>query len=155
MLDSFPPGCQWWVLSSFLHQSHINLCSIKNKPSFKYCQHTRFCLECAAIELPDGRIVVERSYLFDYTAQRLVSIGEYNRRVREELNRVKSLKIEEAIKMGRTKPKNSQFHDQEDISSLPKVRLNTKTHQSMSQQGTETIGVLKSIVPDRLPSSVG
>ena len=36
----------------------------------------------------------KRSYVFDYTDQRLVSIGEYDRRVRDETNWVKSLKIE-------------------------------------------------------------
>ena len=66
---------------------------IRNKPSFKYCQQACFCLGCAAMELPDGRIVDKRTRVFDYTGQRLVSIGEYDRRVRDEINRVKTLKI--------------------------------------------------------------
>ena len=115
-----------------------------DKPSFKYCQQARFCLGCAAIELLDGRIMGKRSYVFDYTDQRLVSIGEYDRRVRDETNWVKSLKIEgRRSKWVKQQPKIGRIHDQDDISSLPRVGINTKTHQSMSQRGIKTIDNLK------------
>ena len=67
---------------------------IEEKTSFKYAQQVCFCLGCATIKLPGGRVIGRRSYIFDYIGQRLVSIVVCARRVREELNRVKSLKVE-------------------------------------------------------------
>ena len=43
----------------------------------------------------NGTIIGKRPYIFDYTDQRLVSISEYDRRVRCEIQRVKSLNINE------------------------------------------------------------
>lgn len=53
---------------------------LKPKPSLKFTQQVRFCLGCGAVELTDGTIVGRGILVFDYSAQRLISIGEYKRR---------------------------------------------------------------------------
>ena len=125
---------------------------IRNKPSFKYCQQARFSLGCAAVKLSDGRIVGKRTIVFDCTGQRLVSIGEYDRRVREEINRVKTLKIDGRRSKWITEQRvTKHFHDEDNINCLPMVGNNTKTHQTMSEHGIRTIGHLKALLSDQTP----
>ena len=63
------------------------------KPRYKYTQQARFCLGVVAVRTKDGRIVGRRSVVFDYTGQRLSSLSEYKRRMKEEMNRVRNLSI--------------------------------------------------------------
>ena len=79
------------VLSPFNHNPIYT--PLKNKPSYKYTSQARFCLGVAAIRIIDGRIVGKRSIVFDYSGQRLISIGEYKNRKQEELNRVRNLNV--------------------------------------------------------------
>ena len=81
------------------------------------------------MELPDGKIVGKRTIVFDYTDQRLVLIGEYDRRVREEINRIKTLKIDgRRSKWISEQRVTKHFHDKDNINCLPMVGNNTKTH---------------------------
>ena len=66
---------------------------LRPKPSYKYTQQARFCLGVVAIRTKDGRIIGRRSAVFDYTGQRLISIAEYKRRMKEEMNMVRNLAV--------------------------------------------------------------
>ena len=95
---------------------------IRKKPSFKFSQQARFCLGCAAVEMRNGTIIGKRPYIFDYTDQRLVSISEYDRRVRCEIQRVKSLNINEnRSKWITNTDKSKEFYENDCISRLPPV----------------------------------
>ena len=66
---------------------------LRPKPSYKSTQQARYCLEVVAVRTKDGRVIGRRSVVFDYTGQRLISISEYKRRMKEEMNRVRNLTI--------------------------------------------------------------
>ena len=58
--------------------------------TFKYAQEARFCLGVAKVRLPDGTIKGVRSKVFDYTMKKIVSISEWDTRVKKEFDRVKT-----------------------------------------------------------------
>ena len=47
---------------------------------------------------------------------------------------------------------NNKLYEEDSIPSLPRVNNKTKTHQAMSQHGIRTIGDLKTLPSDQLPS---
>ena len=89
--------------------------------------------------------------LFDYTSPRLNLIKEYQKRVKEELLRVKSLKINNRkSKWVENHQSPDEYHD-DDVSRLPRIGLNTKTHQSLNKLNIKTIMDMKAIPVDNLP----
>ena len=58
--------------------------------TFKYAQEARFCLGVAKVRLPDGTIKGVRSKVFDYTMKKIISMSEWDTRVKQEFNRVKT-----------------------------------------------------------------
>ena len=106
---------------------------LKLRPSFKYAKQGRFCLGVAAICAIDGRITGKRSVVFDYSGQRLISIKQWKERLSNEIKRVKTLKISSnRSKWLDGQQSNSIFHDEDDISKLPRVGKG-KTYQDMIQ----------------------
>ena len=102
---------------------------IRSTPSFKYSQQARFCLGVAAPKMPDGRVVGRRSMVFDYTSQRLISIKEYERRVKEEILRVKSLQVNNRkSKWVENHQNRDEYFDEDDVSRLRGIGTSTKTH---------------------------
>ena len=59
---------------------------------FKYSQEARFCLGVAKIKQNNGTVKGVRSKVFDYSSKKIISIKEYDKRVKEEIRRVKQLK---------------------------------------------------------------
>ena len=109
---------------------------IRKKHSFKFTQQARFCLGCAAVEMENGQIIGKRSYVFDYTGQRLVSISEYDRRVRSEIQRVKQLTINgNRSKWITNGNKTKDFYENDSISRLPRVGKMGKTYEAMIEHG--------------------
>ena len=90
--------------------------------------------------------------VFDYTGQRLVSIREYKKRIKDELERVKKLKIVGKQSKWITSTMNyTKFHDNDLIWRLPRVGKQSKTHQRLLSYDIKTIGTLKSIPNAQLP----
>ena len=58
--------------------------------AYKYTQEGRFCLGVAKVRLNNGDVVGRRCGMFDYTAKRLISVTEYEAKVKEEINRIKA-----------------------------------------------------------------
>ena len=124
---------------------------LRPKPSYKYTQQARFCLGVVAVKTKDGRIIGRRSAVFDYTGQRLISIAEYKRRMKEEMQRVRNLAVtgRRSKWVTNTRDKN-RFHDNDSISHLPRVGY-TKTYDKMISHGIRTILDLKNHDPDQVP----
>ena len=65
---------------------------LKSKVVFKHPGQSRLCLGIAAIKQIDETVLGCKSKIFDYTAKRLISIQEWNRRIGEEIKHIKGLK---------------------------------------------------------------
>ena len=124
---------------------------LRPKPSYKYTQQARFCLGVVAVKTKDGRIIGRRSAVFDYTGQRLISIAEYKRRMKEEMQRVRNLAVtgRRSKWVTNTQDKN-RFHDNDSISHLPRVGTD-KTYNDLVSHGIRTILDLKLAEPEQLP----
>ena len=65
---------------------------LQSKAVFKYPRQSRLCLGVAAIKKIDGTVLGRKSKVFGYTSKCLISIQEWQRRIGEEIKRVKGLK---------------------------------------------------------------
>ena len=66
--------------------------------------------------------------------------------------RVKSLQISNRKSKWAESNKNSdEYHDEDDVSHLPRIGLNTNTHQLLNTVNIKTIIDLKTISVDHLP----
>ena len=128
--------------------------ALGTKSAFKYAGQSRLCLGVAAVRLHDGSVVGRKSRVFDYTNRRLISLKEWHKRIKEEINRVRSLKTngKRSKWIDNMDPNNKKEVWQDDsIDKLPGVgKPGTLTHKHLSEAGLTTVREVSAISPDGL-----
>ena len=59
--------------------------------TFKYAGQARFCLGVTKVRLLDGTTEGKRCKVFDYTSKQILTIQDYDKRIDDEIRRVKGL----------------------------------------------------------------
>ena len=73
------------------------------RATFNYKQEGRFCLGVAKVEGQDRKIIGKRCPLFDYTENKIVTIGAYKKEMRNELERIRKLTSSSSPWVGKIK----------------------------------------------------
>ena len=60
--------------------------------SVKYESEIRLCLGVASVLMPDGKVIGKRAKLIDYTGKLIISEEEHERRINDEIERVRRIK---------------------------------------------------------------
>ena len=73
-------------------ENRINYNRREKLVKVKYSDEVRLCLGVAAVKMMDGRIIGKRCQAIDYTGKVIISPEEEEKRIRNEIQRVKGLK---------------------------------------------------------------
>ena len=107
--------------------------------NMKYAEEVRLCLGVAKCKLEDGTVVGKRLPLFDYSGKVILTIKDYNKKVMEELARVRGLKGKGGwVTLNRI---DGQMWDTEELSLVKGI--GPKLEAKFAEKGIDTIGDLR------------
>ena len=121
------------------------------KPTFKFEQEARFCLGVASVK-EDGKVVGKKCKCFDYTSKKIVSIKDMNKYRKDEIERVKNLKCNNAKSpwIVNNRPSNSVLYSDDDLSMIKGIGNETK--KLLKKHKIKCVGDLKAITKKQIKS---